>query len=189
LTVIDSAEPAAFCIPGRQPTIVVTTAACTALTPRQMEAVLGHEQTHLRERHHYLRSAAVVLLTAFPLIPLFRELPSQTRRFSEMAADDGAARRSGSIATAAALFGLSGRAGPTSVLQAGGHSTAERIARLLGASQPLSSIQRSVLVGITAAAILVPFALVGTPGVAAASGSSGTSSSYHHPPACPFHLF
>jgi Zn-dependent protease with chaperone function len=43
-----------YCVPGRLPTIVVTTGALAVLEPEQLAAVLAHERAHLAGRHHLL---------------------------------------------------------------------------------------------------------------------------------------
>ena len=44
-------EPAAYCVSGRPPAIVVTTAALGALDDRQLDAVVAHERAHLAGHH------------------------------------------------------------------------------------------------------------------------------------------
>lgn len=46
-TVLPYDVPAAYCLPGRRPRIVVSDAAVRALTPEQLAAVLEHERAHI----------------------------------------------------------------------------------------------------------------------------------------------
>src|SRR5581483_11167359 len=55
--VLDASRPAVYCVPGRPPTIVVTTGALAVLEPGQLTAVLTHERAHLAGRHHLLLAA------------------------------------------------------------------------------------------------------------------------------------
>lgn len=52
--VLDSAQPAVYCVPGRPATIVLTTGALAVLDEPQLLAVLAHERAHLAGRHHLL---------------------------------------------------------------------------------------------------------------------------------------
>ena len=45
-----SAQPAAYCVPGRPATIVLTSGALAVLDPAQLTAVLAHERAHLAGR-------------------------------------------------------------------------------------------------------------------------------------------
>lgn len=47
-------EPAAYCVAGRYPTVILTTGALRALDPDQLDAVLAHERAHLAGHHHRL---------------------------------------------------------------------------------------------------------------------------------------
>ena len=49
--VLDAAQPAAYCVPGRPAAIVLTSAALDVLDPGQLTAVLAHERAHLAGRH------------------------------------------------------------------------------------------------------------------------------------------
>src|SRR4029079_3658044 len=51
-TVLPYDVPAAYCLPGRDPRIVISDAAVRQLTPEQLAAVLEHEQAHIAGRHH-----------------------------------------------------------------------------------------------------------------------------------------
>src|SRR5215469_8511477 len=45
--VIDDPQPAAYCMPGRSGTIVLTSGALAVLDPGQLAAVIAHERAHL----------------------------------------------------------------------------------------------------------------------------------------------
>ncbi len=93
--VLDATQPAAYCLPGRPPTIVVTTGALAVLEPGQLTAVLAHERAHLAGRHHLLLAVTRSLAAVAPFVPLFARGADQVARLAEMRADDAAARRGG----------------------------------------------------------------------------------------------
>ena len=89
LAVIDSAERHAFALPGRSSRIVVTSGLLRALNTEQRRAVLAHERSHLRHRHHLHQSAT---LLAASVNPLLCRLPGAVERSCERWADEDAAR-------------------------------------------------------------------------------------------------
>ena len=93
--VLDARRPAAYCVPGRPPTIVLTTGALAVLDPEQLAAVLAHERAHLAGRHHLLLTVTRSLAAVAPVVPLFACGASAVARLAEMRADDVAARRAG----------------------------------------------------------------------------------------------
>ncbi len=89
--ILDEAQPAAYCLPGRARTVVLTSGTVELLSPAQLAAVLAHEHAHLNARHHRLLAAAALAGRALPEVPLLRQLPREIRRLVEMEADDLAA--------------------------------------------------------------------------------------------------
>ena len=53
---VEHAQPHAYCVAGRHPTVILTTGAVRALDPDQLDAVLAHERAHLAAHHHRLRA-------------------------------------------------------------------------------------------------------------------------------------
>jgi Zn-dependent protease with chaperone function len=130
--VLDAPQPAAYCVPGRPATIVLTTAALAILDADQLTAVLAHERAHLAGRHHLLTGLTRGLAAVFPAVPLFARGPLEVARLAELRADDAAARRSGRRTLVAALLAMgTGAAVPAAALAATGGSTAARVQRLL----------------------------------------------------------
>lgn len=105
--VVDAAERAAYCVAGRPDTVVVTSAALDSLTDRNLQAVLAHERAHLAGRHHYVLAFARALAVAIPGVPLFSTADREISLLLEMAADDAAARKYGSLTLLDALLALS----------------------------------------------------------------------------------
>jgi Zn-dependent protease with chaperone function len=130
--VLDAPQPAAYCVPGRPATIVLTTAALAILDADQLTAVLAHERAHLAGRHHLLTGLTRGLAAVFPAVPLFTRGPLEVARLAELRADDAAARRSGRRTLVAALLAMgTGAAVPAAALGATGGATAARVQRLL----------------------------------------------------------
>ncbi|WP_019873143.1 M56 family metallopeptidase [Sporichthya polymorpha] len=129
--VVDHPVPHAYCLPGRNAAIVITSAAVHSLARPELEAVLAHERAHVRARHHLVVVAANGLGNAFFFIPLFRSAAAAVPGLVEMAADDAAARETDAGRVASALLTLAHVpvAGPA--LAASGGDIALRIRRLL----------------------------------------------------------
>ena len=132
--VLDATRPAVYCVPGRPPTIVLTTGALALLQPEQLTAVLAHERAHLAGRHHLLLAVTRSLAAAAPAVPLFARGTGAVARLAEMRADDAAARRGGRGALLTALLAMEAGAAaaqaPAAWLAATGGVVAARVRRL-----------------------------------------------------------
>jgi beta-lactamase regulating signal transducer with metallopeptidase domain len=161
VVIIDAAEPAAYCVAGRPPAIVVTTAALAALDGAQLAAVVAHERAHLDGRHAYLVAAVRGLAAALPRIGLFATAAAQTCSLLEMCADDAAARRHGHRPLLAGLLTLSGADAPAHGLAAASVAVLVRAERLLDPQKSLAQIGTHVtLSGAVAAMAAAPLAIV-----------------------------
>jgi Zn-dependent protease with chaperone function len=167
--VVDSAQPAVYCLGGRPRTIVVTQAALRALTDAQLDAVLAHEQAHLSGRHHPLLALTRALSTILPGLRLFTEGHSQIARLLEMCADDAAARRHSRDTVVDALLAL---ALPTphppgaAALGAAGLGVAQRVERLLfppDSARARISLTLTLAAGLLGPAIAVAVMLAASP--------------------------
>jgi Zn-dependent protease with chaperone function len=181
--VLDATRPAVYCVPGRPPTIVVTTGALAVLQSGQLTAVLAHERAHLAGRHHLLTAVTRSLAAVAPFVPLFARGAGEVARLAEMRADDAAARRGGAqgrrtlltallamgagVTTAPALApAASAPRGPASSVPASwlpvtGGVVATRVRRLAEPPAPgrLARYRLALAVltlAIAAAAVLVP---------------------------------
>lgn len=126
--VVDHHTAAAYCLPGRNNEIVLTSAALGALDEDQRTAVIAHENAHLRARHHIIVAVAKAIHRAFPRVPAFSIAHSELTRLIEMDADDRAARSNARLTVATAMVRLA-EAGPTpsAALGAGGTSALARV--------------------------------------------------------------
>jgi len=167
VTVIDAAVPAVYCVAGRPHTIVVTSGARAALTPRQLDAALAHEHAHLAGRHHLALVLARGFTRAFGVVPLFRAAEQEIAVLLELLADDAAARRCGRVAVAQALLGLarkrSGVAVPAVAMPAASSSVVTRVQRLLAPPRTLGLGETVRSRAMLSLAAVAPLALLAAP--------------------------
>lgn len=164
---VDHAQPAAYCVAGPQPTVIVTTGALQALDPGQLDAVLAHERAHLAYHHHRLLAIARIGSQVLPFIPLTRDMATQVARLIEMHADDAATGARDGEVLATALVALAGASGPAPGLAAAASDVVQRIQRLLGPAEPLGRVRRQLLRAGASALALTPVLLALTPAVVA----------------------
>jgi Zn-dependent protease with chaperone function len=164
---VEHSQPAAYCVAGRHPTVILTTGALEALDPAQLDAVLAHERAHLTGRHHRLIAMARIGRQVLPFLPLMRDADAQVARLAEMHADDAAARASNprSLATALVILATAGSPGPG--LAAAATDAVQRIQRLLGPAEPLGRGRRQLLRTTAAVLALTPALLALAPAVLA----------------------
>lgn len=164
---VDHAQPAAYCVAGPQPTVIVTTGALQALDPGQLDAVLAHERAHLAYHHHRLLAIARIASQVLPFIPLARDAAVQIARLIEMHADDAATGARDGEVLATALVALATTASPAPGLAAAATDAVQRIHRLLGPAEPLGRVRRQLLRAGAGALALAPVLLALTPAVVA----------------------
>jgi Zn-dependent protease with chaperone function len=176
--VLDATRPAVYCVPGRPPTIVLTTGALAVLEPDQLTAVLEHERAHLAERHYLLLAVTRSLAAIAPAVPLFARGTGEVARLAEMRADDVAARRAGrergrrTLLTALHAMGAGLAAGqaPAAWLPATGGVVAARVRRLADPPPPARrachglALAAVTLAIVTIAALAPVFAATGMAG-------------------------
>ena len=164
---VEHSQPAAYCVAGRQPTVILTTGAVQALDPGQLDAVLAHERAHLAGRHHWLAALARIGHEVLPFLPLMRDAEEQVARLVELHADDAATRARDPRLLATALVVLATPGSPAPALAAGATDSVQRIHRLLGPCEPLGRVRRQLLRATAAALALTPVLLALTPAVVA----------------------
>jgi Zn-dependent protease with chaperone function len=164
---VEHSQPAAYCVAGRSPTVVLTTGALQALDPGQLGAVLAHERAHLAGRHHCLLALARIGRLVLPFLPLMRDADAQVARLVEMHADDAAIRSSDPRSLATALVALATAASPAPALAAAATDSVHRIHRLLGPAEPLGRARRQLLRAAAATLALTPLLLALTPALVA----------------------
>jgi Zn-dependent protease with chaperone function len=155
--VLDHPAPSAFCLPGRDRSVVVTSTALALLSRSELAAVLAHERAHLRGRHHLLVAFSQGLARAFPGVPVFAWGEEQVRRLVELAADDQACRRHRPSCVANAILLLAESAPPAVALALGAEAIELRLQRLVGRQRP---VRRGVHGGLVAAQLVAPAVVV-----------------------------
>ncbi|KUL40212.1 M56 family metallopeptidase [Actinoplanes awajinensis] len=153
--VLDGALPLAYCVPGREPRVVLSDAVLRILDRAQVDAVLAHEQAHLRHRHELVMESFTAFYQAVPR-PLRSRAPlDAVHLLLEMVADDAARRRTGPVPLREALARLSDAVPLAEEAPAdpAGESRRRRLDRLAGPAPGSTGL--SVLAGLAAAGLLV----------------------------------
>lgn len=163
--VVEHPTAAAYCLPGRSRTIVLTSAAVASLGPVELAAVLAHERAHLTGRHHLVLSSAVALSHSMPVLPIFRWAHHEQSSLLEMIADDRAATTVGSRLTVArALVRLAeGALAPPAALGATDVAAISRVERLLAPQRLLTAPARVGTACLTLAVLLLPVTIAAAP--------------------------
>jgi len=167
--VLEHAQPAAYCVAGRCPTVIVTTGAMAALNSGQLNAVLAHERAHLAGRHHALKATARIGRQVLPFLPLLRAAEAHVARLAELHADDAAIRAADprALATALVVLATPAQATPAPALAAAATDVVQRIHRVLAPAEPLGRLRRHLLRATATALALVPVLVALTPAVVA----------------------
>src|SRR5699024_2303908 len=127
--------PVAFALPRRHGGIVISRGLLDSLAPRELSAVLAHEQAHLSQHHHSVLAVLDAITGPLRMIPLFDAVVTAVPHLLEIAANDVSRHRSGTPALARALLRL---AEARAAAPAAATSTAPRATLLLnGSAVPL----------------------------------------------------
>lgn len=160
--IVESAQPQAFCFGGLRPQIYLSTAAVSALTPAELDAVIAHETHHAAQRDPLRILVAQALRDALFFLPVMRHAAERYRALAELAADEAAVRQTGdaaALASAMLTFEAQAPAGTVGIAP-------ERVDHLLG--QPprwqlslsllgLGAVTLTVIAALgAAAALLIP---------------------------------
>jgi len=159
--VLDSPEPAAYCLPrSGGGLVVVTTGAASRLSLRQLLAVLEHERAHLDGHHHLLLGLGQALSRVVPGLRLFRRLGDQVHRLLEMQADDAAARIHGPRTVASAIAAMGAASAPLGAMGMGDSTATARVLRLIGDDRGRGPRQFVTLLAVAALALAPYLALL-----------------------------
>jgi Zn-dependent protease with chaperone function len=135
-SLVSHPAPAAYCLPGLRPRVVLSTGAVERLAPDQLSAVVAHEHAHVREHHELVIVPFQSLTNLFSWVPYVRAATAAVPVLVEMAADDRAARHHGRRSLATALVAMASEGVPSCALAASTTAVAERVARLTVTSPP-----------------------------------------------------
>ncbi|WP_328821732.1 M56 family metallopeptidase [Nesterenkonia haasae] len=174
--VIEHETPLAYCLPGRTNASSVTVLSrglLNTLSESELGAVVAHEQTHLRQRHHLLTVTFEAWYRALPWLPTNRYGREAVLELTEMLADDGALAQYSpeTLLRSLALSSFetaSHRDAPGSALEVDEDVpatsntliTGARLQRLLAPTEPLGKLAMFGVVSSSAALLAVPTGLL-----------------------------
>ncbi|WP_324615145.1 M56 family metallopeptidase [Nesterenkonia sedimenti] len=163
--VIEHETPLAYCLPGRtnaRSVTVLSRGLLETLTEEELAAVVAHEKTHLRQRHHLLTMAFEAWYRALPWLPTTRHGREAVLEITEMLADDGALATHSREDLLRALA-VSGEGSPDKDLKPTAEAsliTGVRLQRLLVPKAPLGTSAIAGVVFCAAALLAVPTSLL-----------------------------
>lgn len=157
--VVDADIRAAYCVAGTPSTIVVTSAAVSALDDHEMRAVLAHEWAHVRGHHLEVTMLVRAVAAVLPRLALMRDGALEVTRLLEMCADDAAARRFGRHAVLGGLLTLAGAA-PAGGLGAADVAVVSRAERLTSPPGAGACSLDAALAGTAAFIALAPLGVL-----------------------------
>lgn len=132
--VVDDDRALAYCLPsGPEPMVVVTRGCLEIADDAELSAILAHERSHARNRHHVLITGFVAWQRILPFVPSSRAAARAVGAVTEAWADDCAAREISPAVTLRAIVRL-GSGMPGGVDALGWEpdaETLERVRRLL----------------------------------------------------------
>ncbi len=136
LVVIDDPVPHTFAVPGAAGRVVVSTGILRTLDAAQRRALLAHERSHLRNRHHWFLIATRLAAAVDPLLyPLLTAVTFTVERWAdEDAASAVSSRRL--VARTLAVAALAAVRQPASALALATHQVPRRVQALLVAPPP-----------------------------------------------------
>ncbi len=154
--VLDHPAPAAYCLPGGTPRVVLTSGALALFDDEELAAVLAHEHAHLAERHDLVVLPFAAWSTALRWLPTVRHSRAAVDGLVEMVADDRACAHCDRTVLACALARFSGAGVPTGALAATG--TGQVLARVHRLLEPpaRSPRLRVGLLALAAAVLVLP---------------------------------
>ncbi len=162
LRILDGAVPLAYCVPGREPRVVLTGGALQVLDTEQVGAVLAHERAHLRHRHELVMESFTAFYRAVPR-PLRRRTPlAAVHLLLEMVADDAARKRCGAGPLRTALERLTDAPAPDGLAPDAVDGRGRRLVRL-DESHTGSVAVTAVVLAASAAILVLPTVILVVP--------------------------
>jgi len=152
--------PLAYCVPGREARVVLSDGALRLLDREQVDAVLAHEQTHLRHRHEVVMESFTAFYRAVPA-PLRSRAPlDAVHLLLEMVADDAAGKRTGPAPLRGALERLTDAVPLAEEVVPERDSRRRRMARLASPQPPSRALTGAVVAAAVALLVLPTVILV-----------------------------
>jgi Zn-dependent protease with chaperone function len=157
--VIDHPAAAAYCLPGHDSRVVVTTGALDLLDEDELDAVLAHEHAHLAERHDLVILPFTAWASALPWLPGPRRARAAVQGLVEMVADDRACVGRERHVLAAALARVGVAAAPAGAVGSTEHALVVRVRRLLDPPRRSAVARGAAYLGAVALLALPTLAL------------------------------
>lgn len=156
LVVLPDFTTDAYAVPGHPGRVFVTRGMLSLLTRPECDAMLAHERSHLRHRHHWHRAVVGI---ASALNPLLLPLRGAQEWLTERWADEDAAQSNDRAVIAAALSRAAAAANPSwhrpeGALALAFHPVDDRIAALLDRPPRRRPILIAVAVAVLALSVL-----------------------------------
>lgn len=163
LRVIDHPAPTAYCVPGVNHRVVVSTGMLDRLDESEVTAVLAHERAHVRHRHDLLVEFFTVLHTAMPARLRQDDALEEVHLLAEVLADRAGVRVVGPVAMGRALVALAGAPHPRATLAAAPRASAAKVRLgLLNHAGERDWLLVAVMAGYAVFVITLPFMLMGS---------------------------
>ena len=161
LRILDVKQPLAYCLPGVRSRVVVSEGTLKSLSDSEIDAILSHENAHLRARHDLVLEMFTAVHAAFPRFVRSGNALDAVRLLIEMLADDAAVRAAGPTPLARALVACASGRTPSGALAAGGPTTLLRVRRLGG--EPNSRALAATAYLAAAAVLVLPTLALAVP--------------------------
>ncbi|GAA1033232.1 MULTISPECIES: M56 family metallopeptidase [Amycolatopsis] len=153
---LPSEEKFAYSIAGKPDLVVLSEGLARDLSEPELAAVVDHERSHLRGRHHRLVGFAHAVSAALPFVPLARQSPEFVAAAVELSADAAAGRRHGPATVSAALHRMHPVRSAATALRlehlARGHAATGILALATAALLPVSTAATLIVAGAWTAA-------------------------------------
>ncbi len=161
--VLDHPVPVAYCLPGVTTVTVLSEGLIETLPPRELDAVLAHESTHLRQYHHLVLLAFRAWNRALPWFPIANRAERSVSRLVELLADDRAVREVDQEVLASAVERIGSAWGAAEASgTAAGRAVVDRAmlelrrARLTAPARPLPPAANAGVIALSAAIVAFP---------------------------------
>lgn len=152
--------PLAYCVPGREARVVLSDGALRLLDREQIDAVLAHEQTHLRHRHEVVMESFTAFYRAVPAVLRSRAPLDAVHLLLEMVADDAASKRTGPAPLRSALERLTDAVPLAEEVVPEQDSRRRRMDRLASPQPPSRALTGAVVAAAVALLVLPTVILV-----------------------------
>lgn len=159
--ILEDVSPTAYCLPGMRQRLVLSRGTLAQLTTEELNAVLMHEQAHLKHRHDLLLEFFTVLHHTVPAPLRCRAALSEVHLLVEALADRAALRQAGARPLARALVAMAESRPPDASLGSGADTTATRVRlELIAAAARPARLLTAIITAFTIAVLASPWLLL-----------------------------